>query len=127
MGGGEFSLETLTKSGLIQMLNQGYFDLTNGDPNCVLNSAEFTANVIIEPSGYTASNMFYTSTALNDVPSDNLWYNTVKGLLLSVPGIGSVNINPVTNTITIKTISGDDRLSSQQIVINLSINYSINC
>lgn len=127
MGGGEFRLETSTKSGLLQMLNEGYYDLTSGNTSCSLNSAEFIANVVVDPSGYTNSNSFFTTTQLNVVPSDNLWFNTIKALLLTVPGIGSVTIDPINNIITIKTISGDNRLVGQQIVINLSINYDITC
>ena len=46
MGGEEFTIQSQTKYGLLQMLNEGFNDLTLGDDNCILNQAIFEANVL---------------------------------------------------------------------------------
>ena len=65
-------------------------------------------------------------TTLVDVPSDNLWYNTIQSMLLSISGIVSVTINPTTNQITIKSNSGNN-ISTQEVIVELIIVYDIDC
>jgi hypothetical protein len=116
-----------TKFGLLQMLNEGYYDLTLNNSGCELISATFTAKVSISPLGLTTSNTFYTSTSLTSAPADNLYYDTITQLLLSIPGIGGVTVNAPENIITIETARGNTTLESQEIVIDLIIVYDIIC
>jgi hypothetical protein len=51
----------------------------------------------------------------------------VRNLLLTIPGVGGVTINPLTNQITIETTRGDDTLNGQEIVVDLVIDYDIMC
>jgi hypothetical protein len=116
----------LGKKGALQMLVEGYYDLISGDTNCVLNEAIFEANVII--SGVSASTTFYTGTTLTEYPSDSLWANTIRNLILTYDGIGNVILNLPNNKITIKTdceseISYDDA----QVLVNMVIHYDISC
>jgi hypothetical protein len=127
MGSELFNVNSPVKLGLLQMLNEGYFDLTTGNTNCNLVSANYFANVSMVPAGYSASTNFYTTTSLNNAPSDNLYYNTVRNLLLSIPGIGSVTINQLTNQITVATIPGNNAAIGQTIVIDIVIVYDIMC
>ena len=127
MGSEVFNVNSPVKLGLLQMLNEGYFDLTSGNTNCNLVSANYFANVSMVPAGYSASTNFYTTTSLNDAPSDNLYYNNVRNLLLSIPGIGSVTINQLTNQITVSTIPGNNAAIGQTIVIDIVIVYDIMC
>jgi hypothetical protein len=127
MGAEIFNIESPTKFGLLQMLNEGYFDLTSGNTSCDLISATFTAKVSVNPSGIVASQNFFTSTSLVQVPTDNDWYNTVRTLLLGIPGIGGVTINPTNNQITIETSRNNTSLEGQEIVIDLIIGYDIIC
>ena len=57
------------------------------------------------------------------------WYNTVDSLLSSVPGIGEVTVDSENNTITVNTSCEEttDALSNQNITVQVSILYDINC
>ena len=127
MGGEVFNVESPTKFGLLQMLNEGYYDLTSGNTNCKLINATFTAKVSINPSGVIVSQEFFESTSLVQVPTDNQWYDTVKTLLLGIPGVGNVIIDELNNQITIETSRGNISLENQEVVIDLVINYDIAC
>jgi hypothetical protein len=127
MGSEQFSIQTQTKNGLLQMLNEGFNDLTNDKIGCDLISAVFGVKVSVNPLGLTTSQNFFTGTTLVSAPSDNLYYDTVKDLLLTVPGIGGVTINDLNNQLIINTISGDNTLNGQEIIIELTIVYDIMC
>jgi hypothetical protein len=127
MGSESFNINSPVKYGLLQMLNEGYVDLTSGNTNCNLITATFSIDVSVVPAGYTASGTFYTSTSLNDAPSDNLYYDTLTQLLLSIPGIGSVAINQLENQITIQTNASGTSLNGQEIVVDLVIVYDTMC
>ena len=99
--------------------------LISGNTNCNLISATFSASVSMNPAGYSASTPFYTTTSLNDAPSDNLYYDTVRNLLLSVPGIGGVTINQLTNQITVQTNPGSTAAVGQTIVVDIVVVYDI--
>jgi hypothetical protein len=127
MGSESFNINSPVKYGLLQMLNEGYVDLTSGNTNCNLITATFSIDVFVKPAGYTASATFYTSTSLNDAPSDNLYYDTLTQLLLSIPGIGNVTINQLENQITIQTNASGTSLNGQEIVVDLVIVYDTMC
>jgi hypothetical protein len=69
----------------------------------------------------------FTSTTLNQAPSDNIYYDTVDTLLSAVPGVGSVTIDQLMNQIKIQTAPGDDTLNGQEIILDLIIVYDIIC
>jgi uncharacterized protein (DUF2141 family) len=127
MGAEIFNITSPTKFGLLQMLNEGFYDLTTGNTSCDLISATFTAKVSVNPAGLSTQQDFFTSTSLVQVPSDNTWYNTVKSLLLSVPGVGDVKIDQLNNQITIETSRDNTSLQGQEIIIDLVIVYDIIC
>ena len=127
MGAEVFNIASPTKFGLLQMLNEGFYDLTTGNTSCDLISATFTAKVSVNPAGLTTQQNFFTSTSLVQAPSDNSWYNTVKSLLLSVPGVGNVIIDQLNNQITIETSRDNTSLQGQEIIIDLVIVYDIIC
>jgi uncharacterized protein (DUF2141 family) len=127
MGGEEFDVQSPTACGLLQMLNEGYSDLTSENSGCVLVSASFTAKVSVNPLGLTTSNNFFTTTSLIEPPSNEQYFEVIQNMLLSIPGVGYVNINESTNQIKIQTIPGDTTLNGQQILVELIITYDINC
>ncbi len=127
MGEEIFNIQSPTKLGLLQMLNEGYSDLTSGNTSCSLISATFTAKVSVNPLGINATNTFFVSTSLINAPTDNLWYNTITSLLLSIPGIGNVSVDPLNNQITIATKPGDTSLNGQEVLVELIIVYDIIC
>ena len=113
----------VVKKGPEQMLNEGFYDLTSGDTNCILNQAIFTAQVTI--NGVTVSQPFYTGTSLNEFPSDNEYTSVVEELLLSFSGVSNVSIDIVNNQIVITT--GCNTLSDANVKIDLLISYDISC
>jgi len=127
MGSETFNIQSQTKYGLLQMLNEGYDDLISGNTNCNLISATFSVKVSVNPLGLTTSQTFFTSTSLVTAPSDNLYYDTVVSLLESIPGIGNVTIDALNNQIIITTSAGNDSLNGQEIIVELVIVYDIIC
>jgi hypothetical protein len=126
MGTDEFTIVSPTKCGIIQILNDGFADLTEGYSGCVLNSAEFIAKVQVQPQGTVLTNLFYTGYSLIDVPSDNLWYTTIESMLESIVGIVDVIIDPLNNQIKIIADSSSG-IIDQQIIVELVIVYDIEC
>ncbi len=126
MGAESFVIDSGTKCGLLQMLNEGYFDITSANTNCNLVSATFTAKVSVNPLGDVYTSTFYTTTSLLNAPSDNLWYDTLRALIYTIPGVYGVTINPLTNQIIIKCIV-DGPLTNQIITVDVLIGYDIRC
>ena len=127
MGSEVFNIQSQTKYGLSQMLNEGYNDLTSGNTSCNLISADFTVKVSVNPLGITTSDTFFTSTSLVSAPTDNEYYDTVVALLQTIPGIGNITIDSVNNQITIETSTNSNTLNGQEIIIELIIVYDIIC
>lgn len=127
MGAEVFNVKSPTKYGLLQMLNEGFYDLTTGNTSCDLVNATFTAKVSVSPLGLNTSQTFFTSTSLVSAPTDNQYYNTVRDLLLSIPGVGNVTIDQLNNQITIETSRNNTSLQGQEIIIDLVIVYDIIC
>lgn len=127
MGSELFNIQSQTKYGLLQMLNDGYNDLTSSNTSCSLISADYTVKVSVNPLGLTTSQSFYTATSLIDAPSDNLYYDTVVDLLNTIPGIGVITVDSANNQITIQTSTDSSTLDGQEIIIELIIVYDIIC
>lgn len=117
----------VTERTLSKMLLEGYLDLTSGCTDCLLSSATFSAVATVAGTAFTQS--FYTATTINDVPTNSDWYNTVETLLSGVTGIGEVIVDTDNNTITVNTSCEEttDALSNQNITVQVSILYDINC
>jgi hypothetical protein len=133
--------EQFFDSGLVQkktirsMYLEGFNDLTSGDTNCIINSANFT--VYAEVSGQSAQTQFYTSTGATDYPSDTVWANAIINILEGFAGISDVTVDVVTNRITITTSCEDidknctiqqiNPLQDTEIIVDLMIDYDISC
>jgi hypothetical protein len=115
------------KRGLLEMLNEGYIDVTSGYTGCVLNGAEFILDITINGSAFTQT--FYTATTLNDVPQDTLWQSTIDGILSGITDISSYSLSLTDNIIHIESnCSGDtDPLANASFNLNLDIEYDITC
>lgn len=127
VGTEELLVTVESELGMLEMLNDGFQDLTGGNPNCILNSTSFVASVAVTPVGLYLQQVFYTGTTLVDVPASNLWYSAIESLLITVPGVESVNIDPLTNQITITKSSTNPYLNGQVINISIEIEYDIDC
>lgn len=125
MGVEQFQIEVGTKCGLLQMLNEGYADITSGNTNCTLISAVFDAIVSVNPLGITTAQTFFTTTSLAIAPTDNQWYDTIEFLLLSISGVTNVTIDSINNLITVQT--DGTTLLNQEIKVELKITYDVNC
>jgi hypothetical protein len=133
--------EPFFDSGLVQkktvrsMFLEGFYDLTSGDTNCIINSADFT--VYAEVNGQSAQTQFYTSTGATDYPSDSVWANAIINILEGFAGISDVTVDVVTNRITITTSCEDidknctiqqiNPLQDTEIIVDLIIDYDISC
>jgi hypothetical protein len=125
----------LGRRGILQMMYEGYYDLTSGDTNCILNSAIFTADITV--SGVTQQSIFYTSTGFDDIPTDNDWVNAITTLLYTFNGISSVSIDIDTNQVIISSgciqegsgcqTKSVTVLDDENVTINLYIDYDISC
>jgi hypothetical protein len=112
----------LTK-GIKQMLNEGFYDLTNDDTNCILNQSIFTAVVTVN-GGSPTYEQFYTGTTLNDYPTDQEWIETIEDML-STYGVTGVTYDIKLNTIKVTTPC--NTLSGANIKVDLLISYDISC
>lgn len=114
---------------LSQVFFDGYISAISANTGCDISNAVFTSNVYV--NGVLYQDPFYTATTLNEVlsMSDNLWYDSIKSVLLSVYGIGEVNIDINNNLISINTDCNlpGNILAGAQILIDLQIDYQINC
>ena len=126
MGNEEFQTKSGSKCGLLQMMNEGFYDLTLTNTNCSLISADFIAKVTVEPLGNVYTSQFFTTNSLLVAPSDNQWYTAIETLLLTIPGIDSVSIDALNNKITIQT-NVDGPLQNQIITIDVLIEYDVKC
>jgi hypothetical protein len=122
-----FTVTTNAERDMSTMVNEGFYDLTTGNTNCVLSSATYTA--FVEISGNTYTDTFYTGTTLSNVPSDSLWVQTLEGIISGVTGVDVYTINLVNNTIVVKSgCEGDvDGLSDSEFIVGLTIDYDIYC
>ena len=130
-----FALQPLNNFGLLDFLNEGFSDLVNMEfsgsttitnPKCNLNSAIFTTEYTLEPSGITSGNTFYTGYTRTDVPSDSVYADSIVDLVGAIPGIDSVSYDLIRNTINIIAEPGNS-ITSQVLTINLKIAYDISC
>lgn len=122
---------TFTQSGVYtkgpkQMLIEGFYDLTSGCTNCILNESVFT--IVTTLSGITKTLPFYTGNTLNDYPPDTLWVSGVTSLLKTYGNVGEVIADIIENKIDI--ISDCDitlPLLDSNAIIDFKISYDISC
>lgn len=126
MGAEEFQIQTGAKFGLLEMMNDGFQELTQGNQSCSLVSAIYQTKVSVEPLGIVLTDNFFTATTINQAPTDNLWYNSITTLISSIAGVRSVTIDPFINQITVKTNEGSP-CQNQRIYVELLVIYDIMC
>jgi len=118
-----------------QMFNEGFYDLTTGDTNCILNEATF--KLVVDVDGVTLENEFYISNSLNDFPDLILWSETLQTMLESYTGVGEVVIDYENNTIKITNDCEEifkncqtqtyNLLADTRFIVNMVISYDISC
>lgn len=118
----------ILETGPKQILNEGYNQIILDSPgytNCVLSSATFQALAYVGDE--SNSTVFYNSNSLLDYPSDELWYNTIKTLIESLPQIGNVEIDSIKNTVVVTTNCEETSLINADISVVMRIDYEIVC
>jgi hypothetical protein len=123
----EFQILYNRKRSLFNMLNEGFYDLTNGTGiDCSLNSAIFQTEITV--SGVSYTDQFYTASTLNDVPGDNIYTASISDILDSIVGISSYTFDLINNKVTVfSDCEGGNILESETICFSLSIIYDITC
>jgi hypothetical protein len=129
------SVNTVTKRGMRQMFWEGFADLTSGDTNCILTSADFI--IVASVDAETKEEIFYNSSGFTDYPADSIWANTIIDVLSTFPGISNVVVDIETNKVTITNDCGEMQkncenetvniLNNTPIIVYLKINYDIAC
>jgi hypothetical protein len=127
MDSNNFDTQNQIKFGLLEMLNDGYQELITENNGCELVSATFTTKVSVIPVGIEVSEVFFTTTSLIIAPTDNLWYDSLKQLLLGIIGIDEVIIDDIDNKITILSNKNNTNLTYENIKADLVIDYDIKC
>lgn len=125
----------VTQKSIRAMYLEGFKDLTSGDTNCIINSANFIVSA--EVNGQSAFTQFYTSTGATDFPNDIVWADSIQTLLENFVGISNVSVDIQSNRISLQTdceeINKDcitqiiNPLQDTNIVVNLLIDYDISC
>ena len=115
----------LVKKGPKEMLNEGYYDLTSGYTNCLLNQATFS--IVVQIGDITNISQLYVSNSLNDYPSDEEYFDALVTLLESFDQVAQVNIDPLNNGIQIIAKCEEQYLVATDVSVNMSIEYNISC
>lgn len=115
----------LVKKGPKEMLNEGYYDLTSGYTNCLLNQAIF--NIVATIGEVTKTSEFYISYALNDFPTDNEYFDALVALLETFDQVAQVNIDPLNNGIQIIAKCLEQYLVATDVSVDMFIEYNISC
>ena len=125
----------ITKRGIRSMYMEGYYDLTSGDTNCIINESTFS--IYAQIGSQSAQTEFYVSTGATDYPTDQLWADTIIETLDSFFGVSGTTVDIVNNRITITTTCEDipkgceiqpiNPLQDNQVIVNLIIDYDISC
>ena len=106
------------------ILYEAYLQASISGSTCVFNSADWFACLTISGSSYPASGQiceyFYSSNSLDDVPTLQLWEQTVQILLSQFPDISwTTNIENNTYTITSNCDGDDDPIGIRGFVLFL--------
>lgn len=127
MGEDEFIETTVGKCSLLKLLNEGYQDLKSLFTGCKFRFAEFYSKVTVVPSGYTTQSLFFTSFALDSVPTDQQWVDAIVVEISGIPGVATVTADILKNEILVLTQPGSNQLIGQEIRIELIIDYTFEC
>ena len=115
----------LVKKGPKEMLNEGYYDLTSGYTNCLLNQATF--NIVAIIGSVTGDSEFYVSYALNDFPTDEEYFVALVALLKTFDQVAQVNIDELNNGIQVIAKCEEQYLVATDVTVNMFIEYNISC
>lgn len=129
------STNIINKKGIRQMFWEGYYDLTSGDTNCVINDANFIISATVGSENKIQT--FYTSSGFTDYPSDFDWGSAIVDIMNDFVGISDVSVDVTQNRVTITSdcsqieknckIENINILQDKVVNIDLIIEYDISC
>ncbi len=122
-----FTTTSGNRRGLSEMFFEGFMDVTSGYTGCTINSADLTCEITVNGSAYTQT--FANITSIDDIPSDNLWIQSIEYILSTTPVFGEYTIDQLNNTIHIESnCNGDvDDIGNGEYSLGLSIEYDVSC
>ena len=124
-GSGNFVCGNDDTVGFLQMLNQTFVELTDGQSNCVMNLAYFYVDVEV---GTTATTIdLYTSTSLTDVPTNLQYAQLVQNYLNSLGVFGSLIVDYESGRIVINSLCDNPLLPSDAVKISVRILMNVTC
>lgn len=124
-GSGNFVCGDDDTVGFLQMLNQTFVELTDGQLNCVMNLAYFYVDVEV---GTTATTIdLYTSTSLTDVPTNLQYAQLVQNYLNSLGVFGSLIVDYESGRIVINSLCDNPLLPSDAVKISVRILMNVTC
>lgn len=124
-GSGNFVCDNDDTVGFLQMLNQTFIELTDGQSNCTMNLAYFYVDVEV---GTTATTIYLsTSTSLTEVPTNLQYAQLVQNYLSSLGVFGSLIVDYENGRIVINSLC-DNPLSPQDVVkVSVRILMNVTC
>jgi len=118
------------RSNIRQYFYEGYGELLDQNPtltNCVLSAATFITKVTV--GDCVLENAFFETTDILIYPTDFEWFYYISSLIELCPqiGPGNIDIDPEKNSITVKTNCELSSLYNTNVLVELIIDYDINC
>ena len=124
-GSGDFVCGNDDTVGFLQMLNQTFVELTNGQSNCLMNLAYFYVDIEV---GTTATTLdLYTSTSLTDVPTNLQYAQIVQNYLNSLGVFGSLIVDYESGRIVINSLCDNPLQPSDIVKISVRILMNVTC
>ena len=123
----QFVVQPMSSNSLLDILNDGFNDLTLGNTSCYLNTAIYELIIDLNPMMYSASTVFFTGDTRTKVPLDSEYADVLKSIISNVPGVESVEYDLFTNKVKIIAEPNNQQILSQVLTIRLKITYDIIC
>jgi hypothetical protein len=124
-GSGNFVCGNDDTVGFLQMLNQTFVELTDGQINCVMDLAYFYVDIEV---GTTATTIdLYTSESLTDVPTNLQYAQLVQNYLNSLGVFGSLIVDYESGRIVINSLCDNPLLPSDAVKISVRILMNVTC
>jgi len=124
-GSGDFVCGEDDTVGFLEMLNQGFIELTQGQVNCSLKVAFFYVDIDVAGSASTFT--LYSTNSLFDVPSNYDYAKLVQDYLNSLGLFGSLIVDYESGRMVINSLCDNPLEPQDAIKIDVRIIYEVEC
>ena len=124
-GSGDFVCGNDDTVGFLQMLNQTFVELTQGQSNCEMDLAYFYVDIEVANTATTID--LYTSTSLTDVPTNLQYAQVVQNYLNSLGVFGSLVVDYESGRIVINSLCDNPLLPSDAVKVSVRILMNVTC